>query len=224
MVTLATGTASTVTDVFPDLPSLVAVIVTDPEPTPVTTPDADTVATAALLVDHVTTRSVTTIAVDVAHRGAELNVRALHDRRALRLHDDRSDRDVRDRHRGRAALAFARRRDRRRARRDPGRPRPDADTVATPAFELDHVTARPFSTLPAASFSVAVSCVVCPTDIESGVGVTVTVATAACETVIVADAALSFGRGGDRRRARADRGHRARSRPRWRPPRCSCST
>ncbi len=60
MVTLATGTASTVTDVVPDLPSLVAVIVTDPAPTPVTTPDADTVATGALLVAHVTTRSVTT--------------------------------------------------------------------------------------------------------------------------------------------------------------------
>ncbi len=63
---------------------------------------------------------------------------------------------------------------------------PDEDTVATPAFELDQVTARPFSTLPEASFSVAASCVVCPTDIDSGAGATVTVATAACETVTVA--------------------------------------
>src|SRR5262249_44526014 len=40
----------------------------------------------------------------------------------------------------------------------------------------------PFSTLPPASLSVAVSCVVCPTDMVRGVGVTATLATAACDT------------------------------------------
>jgi hypothetical protein len=38
----------------PDFPPEVAVIVADPAATPVTTPLADAVATAALLVDHVT--------------------------------------------------------------------------------------------------------------------------------------------------------------------------
>ena len=63
---------------------------------------------------------------------------------------------------------------------------PCDETAAAAGLELDHDTARPFSTLPAPSLSVAMSCVVCPTDIESGLGVSVTVATAACETVIVA--------------------------------------
>ena len=100
---------------------------------------------------------------------------------------------------------------------------PCADTVATAVFELDHVTARPFNTLPTASLSVAVSCVVCPTDIESGLGVTVTVATAACETVMVAvpffpsDVAVIVAE------PCAHRGHHAVRVHRRRRPRCSCS-
>src|SRR5438876_735282 len=39
---------------------------------------------------------------------------------------------------------------------------PAADTVAIAVFELVHATARPVSTFPAASFSVALSCVVAP--------------------------------------------------------------
>jgi hypothetical protein len=64
--------------------------------------------------------------------------------------------------------------------------KPVVDTVAAEEFELPHVTTRPASALPAASLSVAVNCVVCPTDIVIGLGVTVTVATAACETEMVA--------------------------------------
>src|SRR5256885_11061732 len=45
-VTDATGTVDTVTAAVPLCPSLVAVIVTDPTATPVTTPLADTVASA----------------------------------------------------------------------------------------------------------------------------------------------------------------------------------
>jgi len=62
-VTVATGAGAgdTVTVAVPDLPSLVAVIVAVPVATPVTTPALDTVATAPLLVLHVTTRSVTTV-------------------------------------------------------------------------------------------------------------------------------------------------------------------
>jgi len=50
----------TTTLAVPDFPSLVAVIVAVPSPTPVTIPVADTVAIVLLLVLHVTTRSVTT--------------------------------------------------------------------------------------------------------------------------------------------------------------------
>jgi len=59
-VTLPTGIAATVTADVPDFPSLVAVIVTEPTATPVTTPVADTVASAVLLDAHVTVRPVST--------------------------------------------------------------------------------------------------------------------------------------------------------------------
>ena len=42
---------------LPDLPPASAVIVTGPSPTPVTSPDEDTVATAVLLLDHATPRT-----------------------------------------------------------------------------------------------------------------------------------------------------------------------
>jgi hypothetical protein len=58
-VTVATGTWVTVTVVVPDFPSLVAVMITLPGPTPVTIPVEETTAWFELLVDHVTTRSVT---------------------------------------------------------------------------------------------------------------------------------------------------------------------
>jgi len=59
-LTEPTGTLVTVAVDVPVFPSLVAVIVAVPAPTPVIVPVVDTVATAALLVVHVTTRSVTT--------------------------------------------------------------------------------------------------------------------------------------------------------------------
>jgi hypothetical protein len=62
-VTLPTGAIITVTDAVPDFPSLVAVIVTVPGETPVTTPTDDTVATVLLLDVHVTARSVTTVPI-----------------------------------------------------------------------------------------------------------------------------------------------------------------
>jgi hypothetical protein len=59
-VTVATGIGFTVTVAVPDFPSLVAVIVAEPGATPVTSPDAVTVAIALLLELQVTTRSTTT--------------------------------------------------------------------------------------------------------------------------------------------------------------------
>ena len=62
-VTLPTGTATTVTFALPLFPPLVAEMITDPTVRPVTTPVADTLATATLLDVHVTSRSVTTAPV-----------------------------------------------------------------------------------------------------------------------------------------------------------------
>src|SRR2546422_460449 len=59
-VTEATGRFATLTFFLPFFPSLVAVIVADPTPTPLSRPLGDTVATALLLVSHVTVRPVST--------------------------------------------------------------------------------------------------------------------------------------------------------------------
>src|SRR2546421_11896995 len=63
---------------------------------------------------------------------------------------------------------------------------PTALTVATaPALPL-HVTVRPLSTLPLASFSTALSCSVCPAVTLPVGGLTVTAATAAIDAAVVA--------------------------------------
>src|SRR5260221_301077 len=61
--------------------------------------------------------------------------------------------------------------------------RPFASTVARVALLVPHVTVRPVSAFPAASFGVAVSCSVVPTITLAGVGVTSTEATGAGVTV-----------------------------------------
>src|SRR5260221_13759013 len=57
--------------------------------------------------------------------------------------------------------------------------RPFASTVARVALLVAHVTVRPVSAFPAASFGVAVSCSVVPTVTLAGAGVTSTEATGA---------------------------------------------
>jgi hypothetical protein len=61
--------------------------------------------------------------------------------------------------------------------------RPDAETVAVAVLPDVHVTVRPVSTFPSASFSVALNCKVDPLGTFTEVGVTVTVATGASVTV-----------------------------------------
>src|SRR5690349_6258807 len=61
--------------------------------------------------------------------------------------------------------------------------RPVADTVATFALAVTHVTVRPVSVLPFESFGVAVSCTVVPSTMLGEAGVTVTVATGVGLTV-----------------------------------------
>jgi hypothetical protein len=58
------------------------------------------------------------------------------------------------------------------------------DTVATVGALVDHVIVRPVSTLPAESFSVALSCTVLPMRSVFVAGATVTVATGTSVTVI----------------------------------------
>ena len=57
-----------------------------------------------------------------------------------------------------------------------GDTRPVFDTVATAVLLDDHVIARPVSTVPPASFNVAVSCWVCVAEMLEDGGATVTVA------------------------------------------------
>ena len=64
--------------------------------------------------------------------------------------------------------------------------KPSVEIDATVLSEVAHVIARPVTNVPFASFVVAVSCVFWPTEIDNGFGVTTTVATGACVTVIVA--------------------------------------
>src|SRR5207249_1150622 len=61
--------------------------------------------------------------------------------------------------------------------------RPLALTVPTEVLLLAHVTVRPVSVLPFASFGVAVSWTVCPACTEAGAGLTVTDATGTSVTV-----------------------------------------
>src|SRR5437773_4391518 len=58
-------------------------------------------------------------------------------------------------------------------------------TVATGVLLLDHATGRPVSTVPFASFRVAVSCCVCPTGTLADAGLTVTDATGTPLTVML---------------------------------------
>src|SRR5439155_1004578 len=67
---------------------------------------------------------------------------------------------------------------------------PVADTVATPQALDIQTTERPESTLPAASFSVALSCTDCPTRRPVAAGLTLTEATGATGTSFTVTAAL----------------------------------
>jgi hypothetical protein len=67
-----------------------------------------------------------------------------------------------------------------------GDTRPVFDTVATAVLLDDHVIARPVSTVPPASFNVAVSCWVCVAEMLEDGGVTVTLAMGSCVMATIA--------------------------------------
>src|SRR5437763_1191545 len=156
-VTEASGASVTVTSDVPLCPSLVAVIVAVPAPTPVTSPLPFTRATAVLLLDQVTTRPLSgfplasfgvavscTVAPCSTLAGDGLTVtEATGTAVTVMLEVPLLPSDV--------AVMVA----------EPAvtpLTSPLPPTVATDVLLLDHVTTRPVSTLPLASFRVAVSC------------------------------------------------------------------
>ena len=67
---------------------------------------------------------------------------------------------------------------------------PAGDTLATAGADAALLTARPVSTFPAASFSTAVACAVCPTPSDAALSVTDTVATGGGDTTKTIDPAF----------------------------------
>src|SRR2546426_7306312 len=184
-LTDATGTGFTVTAALPVLPSLVAVIVTAPAATPVTSPVEDTVATAGALDVQVTDRPESTLPAASFSVAVSCTVAPTSTTAVTGLITTDATGTF-------ATVTLA----------DPLLPslvavivtapaatpitRPLADTVAIAVFELVHVTARPASTFPAASLGVALSCVVAPTNTVAVAGLTVTDATGTLDTVTAA--------------------------------------
>src|SRR6266480_1017113 len=184
-VTEATGTTITVIAAVPLLPSLVAVIVAEPAATPVTKPLLLTVATAVLLLDHVTTRPVRVPPAESLVTAESCRVPP-----TKRLAD--AGLTVTDATGtivtvmtavpllpSLAAVIVA----------EPAATpvtKPALLTVATAALLLAQVTTRPASELPAESFVTAESCGVAPTAMLADVGLTVTEATGTLATVMVA--------------------------------------
>ena len=166
----------------PLFPSLVAVIVADPGPPPVTSPLADTVATAVLLLTHVTVRPLK--GLPLASSGVAVScwvpptriVAAV----GLTLTDATGTATViADVPLFPSLVAVI-------VAEPVATPvtRPFASTVATPGALVVQLTARPESGFPLASSGVAVSCWVPPTAIVAEPGLTATDATGTGFTVI----------------------------------------
>src|SRR5438093_1020980 len=163
MLTEATGTRFTVTAAVPFFPSLVAVMVTAPGATPFTSPVADTVATAEALDTQVTARPESTLPAESFSVAASCTVAPTSTTAVAGLITTDATGTLATLIAADAlfpslvAVIVA----------DPAATpvtSPLADTVAIAGLELVQVTARPASTFPAASFGVAVSCVVAPTN------------------------------------------------------------
>src|SRR5437867_644751 len=170
-VTDATGTVDTVTAAVPLCPSLVAVIVAAPTAPPVTSPVADTVAIAAFELAQLTTRPLSGLPLASFGVAVSCLVPPPYRLGAVGL-------TVTDATGTFATVTLA----------VPLCPSlvavivaaptatpltsPETDTVAIAAFALAHVTTRPVSALPAASFGVALSCCVEPTAMVADSGLT----------------------------------------------------
>jgi hypothetical protein len=178
-VTLLTGTSATVSVRVPLFPSLVAVSVTLPAASPVTSPLGETVASAVFddvqpMVRPVRTFPAASLSVAVTCSVAPTStVLELADRVTVATGAGAGAATVTvapplwpslvatiDAEPALTAVAT-----------------PVDDTVTTSGFALDHVMVRPVSVLPAASRRTAVACVVWPTASDADVSVTDTDAT-----------------------------------------------
>src|SRR5439155_564035 len=158
-LTDATGTGFTVTAALPVLPSLVAVIVTAPAATPVTSPVEETVAVAGALDVQVITRPESTLPAASLGLAASCTVAPTSTSTvaapvwpslvAVTVVEP-------------SAIPVT---------------RPVPSTAATVPSLVVHVTVRPESGRPLASFRVTTSCIVPPTYTVAGLGLSVTEAT-----------------------------------------------
>src|SRR5712692_3782094 len=169
----------------PFFPSLVAVIVAEPTPTPGTSPLPLTVATLALFVAHVIDRPLN--GFPLASRGVAVSCTVCPTGTLAVAGLTVTDATgtlvtvmaavlVALSH---AAVMMA-------VPAASAVTSPVPFTVATPGLPLVHVTARPVKTFPFASFGVAASCAVRPTSIFAVAGLTVTDATGTPVTVTAA--------------------------------------
>jgi hypothetical protein len=186
-VTVLTGASVTVIEDVPVFVSLVAVIVAGPPaPCAVTRPFASTVATELLFEDHVTVLPVSTLPLASFVTtvsccvGVIPRTRFAEGGETVTVATGASATVIADVPVFVSLVAVI----------TTGPPaatpvtRPVASTVATALLLELHVTVRPLSTVPFASFVTAVSCCVPPTTMLAVGGVTVTVATGARATAI----------------------------------------
>src|SRR2546428_1436038 len=172
------GAGVTVTAAVPFLPSLVAVIVAAPAATPVTSPLPFTVATAGLSLAHVTVRPAS--GVPFASSGVAVswtvNPACTEGAGGLTITDATGTKITVT-----AAVPLWPSLVAVMVAAPAATPvtRPLPLTVATAGLPLAHVTTRPTSRLPLASFSVARSCTVPPTETDGLAGPTLTDATGA---------------------------------------------
>src|SRR5438094_323382 len=185
IVTEATGTGVTVIVEGPLFPSLVAVIVALPPPLPCTSPLAVTLATAVVLLSHVTVRPVNGLPLASFGVAVSCTVWPACTDAVLGLTVTDATGTV-------VTVTVA----------VPLCPSlvavivaapavtpvttPLPLTVATAVLLLPQLTGRPDNGLPLASFGVAVSCTVWPTGTDAVLGLTVTDATGTVLTVIAA--------------------------------------
>src|SRR5437016_2688002 len=190
--TEATGTTATVTVALPAFPSLVAVIVAEPAALLVTRPLGPTVATAVLLLPHVTVRPVSALPAESFGVAVSCTVCPT---RMLAVAGETAT-EATDATGTSVTVTVAL----------PAFPSlvavivavptttlatsPLPLTVATLGLLLDHITVRPVRVPPAESFGVAVSWTVCPTVRLAVAGATATEATEATRTDVTVSAAV----------------------------------
>src|SRR2546422_8178068 len=184
-LTDATGTRFTITAALPVFPSLVAVIVTALAETPVTSPVGDTLATAGAVDAQVTDLPESTLpaesfSVAVSWTVAPTSTMAVEGLITTDATGTFATLIVAEAlFPSLVAVIVA-------APAATPVTRPATDTVAIAGFELVQVTGRPASTFPAASFAVALSWAVPPTNMFAVAGLTTTEATGTVDTVTAA--------------------------------------